>query len=145
MIGLTDKIVESAQKIKIGMDTTLDETDLNKFDMLVMPGGAGTENYFLVEKLKNAISSFIKKEKWVAAICAAPSVLGRWGVLKGKTVTGYPTMDIPHANIKREPIVVDGKLITSMGPGTAAQFGLEIVNQLCGKEKVDALKKQMLL
>ncbi|ONI40432.1 hypothetical protein AN396_06225 [Candidatus Epulonipiscium fishelsonii] len=145
MIGLTDKTVESAQKVKVGMDTTVDEADLDKFDMLIMPGGAGTENYFKVEKLKKAIASFIEEEKWVCAICAAPSILGRWGVLKGKTVTGYPTIDIPNANIKRERIVIDGKLITSMGPGTATEFALEIVAQICGKETADSLKKQMLL
>ncbi|OON98070.1 MAG: hypothetical protein ATN36_01745 [Epulopiscium sp. Nele67-Bin005] len=146
LIGLKGKEVTSSQKINITMDTVLDEVDFSELDMIILPGGPGTEKYFKMTKLKEAVSSFLNDEnKWVCAICAAPSILGRWELLENRTVTGYPTIEIPNANVKRERVVVDGNLITAIGPGASMEFGFEILARITSDEQAQTLKQQMVM
>lgn len=86
-----------------------------------------------------------KKNKPIAAICAAPMVLGKLGLLKGRKATCYPSFEqyLEGAECLDEPVVVDGNIITGMGPGAAMVSALAIVEKLVGKEKVDELVEAM--
>ena len=78
-----------------------------------------------------------KNDKWLAAICASPKVLGAAGLLQGKKAVCYPGHEdgLIGAEIGQDNVVVDGKIITSKGPGTSSEFALKLIEVLCGKEK----------
>ena len=97
------------------------------------------------EGLRKLILDFAAKGKPIAAICAAPMVLGKLGLLKGKKATCYPSFEqyLDGAECVNEPVVRDGNIITGMGPGAAMEFALTIVDLLVGKEKVDELVEAM--
>ena len=85
--------------------------------------------------------------KYVAAICAAPKALAQAGLLEGKTATGYPgvltALKLANTQVKETPIEIDGKIVTSRGPGTAMDFALTLIEILEGKSKRDAVDKQL--
>jgi len=86
--------------------------------------------------------------KWIAAICAAPTILGKLGLLAGKSATCYPGCEpqLIGAHVRTSPsVIIDGKIITSRGPGTSCEFGLKIVGMLKGIELANNLKKQMVI
>ena len=101
-----------------------------------MPGAATLDKH---EGLRKLLLDFAAKGKPIAAICAAPMVLGKLGLLKGKKATCYPGFEqyLEGAECVSEPVVRDGSIITGMGPGAAMEFALAIVDMLVGKEKVD--------
>ena len=86
--------------------------------------------------------------KYTAAICAAPKVLANAGLLEGKMATSYPgfidKMDLPQTRVLEDTVVIDDKVITSRGPGTAMDFALALVEKLSGKEKRDAVEAGLL-
>ena len=86
-----------------------------------------------------------KKEKHIAAICAAPSVLGELGMLKGKRACCYPSFEekLNCLEVSYEPVVTDGRITTSRGMGTAVRFSLELVSVLYGKEKADEIAESI--
>ncbi|KAG5881695.1 hypothetical protein JTB14_006556 [Gonioctena quinquepunctata] len=120
------------------------------FDVLVLPGGlegakAMAESQEIGALLKEQESS----GRWIAAICAAPTALKAHGIALGKTVTSYPAMknvmeEGGKYTYKEDTVVVDGKVITSRGPGTAYDFALVIVEKLIGKEKKNEVAKGLL-
>ncbi len=141
-----DCIVKGAHSIEVVADDIIDGVN-NDIDMLVLPGGMpGTTNLGKNEKLGSLITDAVKSGKLVAAICAAPSVLGRLGVLKGQIATCYPSFEkyLDGAICSTEKVCVSENIITSRGPGTAAQFALCIVEMLKGKEIRDRLYGDML-
>ena len=87
----------------------------------------------------------MKAGKTVAAVCAAPSILGHRGHLKGKKACSFPTMEsqLEGADVKQEPAVIDGNIITGRGMGAAIPFGLAILEKLQGKEAADAMGKSI--
>ena len=109
--------------------------DMAAYDGLFLPGGQpGTNNLGNDERVLNLIKEYVNKDKWVTAICAAPSVLAKAGVLKGKRVTSYPMSNVSDifndAQYSEDFVVQDGKIITSRGVGTALHFGLHLVEAL---------------
>ena len=141
------KVVIGANGIGIKADTHLKNVIAEDFDMMVLPGGwdgtyALAENPRVIELLKE-----FKQDKIVGAMCAAPYVLKKAGVL-GSDYTCYPGAEeeIDHAGYRADQkVVVDGNVITSQGPGTALCFGLAIVERLVGKESMTEVKDGMLL
>ena len=117
---------------------------LNMVDtyILLLPVRATLDKH---EGLRKLILDFAAKGKPIAAICAAPMVLGKLGLLKGKKATCYPSFEqyLDGAECVNEPVVRDGNIITGMGPGAAMEFALTIVDLLVGKEKVDELVEAM--
>lgn len=115
-------------------DLELDQVDLEKADMMVLPGGArGVDNLSRCPQVEQLIRQAFGRNLWVAAICAAPTLLARWGLLKGRKAVCYPGMDAPLAEAcawKNASLVVDGRLITARGPGVAFDFGLSLVEHL---------------
>lgn len=136
-----------ANGITLKADYLLNELDISPYDMVVLPGGGvNTSNLAKDSLTKEVLKSFKDKDKFVAAICAAPYALHCAGVLN-KTYTCYPSFEekIDSANyIKDDIIVVDGKVITSKGPATAMPFALELVKTLKGKETYQNVKDGLL-
>jgi 4-methyl-5(b-hydroxyethyl)-thiazole monophosphate biosynthesis len=138
MIAVTGSIqVTGAHRIAVIADALFEETDYSDADLLVLPGGPGTrhllEHKGLEQLLKKAVSDGTK----VAAICAAPRVLGIQGLLQGKNATCYPGNEefLTGARIIDTEVVCDGNITTSKGLGTAIDFSLSLIKTLKGGEE----------
>ena len=141
------KEVTSAHGLTIVCDILLDEVNLHRADMLVLPGGMpGTRNLAKSKKLLTILELAQKDDKYIAAICAAPTVLAQAGLLTGKKAICYPGFEaeLTDAVIHDDLVVRDGKLITSKGPGTAMLFGYALVDILKGNLESDAIRKAMI-
>src|SRR4030042_778388 len=97
--------------------------------MLVLPGGPGSKNLDNHDGLKKKIMEVNQMGKWVAAICAAPMVLGHLGLLNGKKATCYPGTEpeLTGAMLTKNPVEIDGNIITGKGPGLSLQFSLALL------------------
>ena len=136
--GLDAHPVCASRGVMLIPDTTLESAMQQEFDMIVLPGGQpGTNNLKADTRIIALIAKMSAQGKYVAAICAAPSVLATAGLLDGKNATGFPgTLDLfPLVHQQHTAVVTDGKLITSRGPGTAIDFALTLVETLVGKIK----------
>lgn len=124
-------------------DTSLDEALKRNFDMVVLPGGQpGTNNLKDDARIIELVQRMAENDRFVCAICAAPSVLAKAGVLDGKHATSFPGSLDPFPKVSRQSqaVVEDGKIITSRGPGTAMDFALTLVERLAGKAKRDEVE-----
>jgi 4-methyl-5(b-hydroxyethyl)-thiazole monophosphate biosynthesis len=148
LISVDNKeFVSGAHGIKIIVDKKMSEIDFNEVAMVVLPGGLpGAENLTASAEVNKVVEKFYKEEKWLAAICAAPMVYGKLGILNGKRATCYPGWEkhLKGAVYLKDKVVVDGKFITSQGPATAPYFALKIVEILKGKEVANQLSVGML-
>ena len=136
--GLDAQPVRASRGTVLVPDTALDAALKHDYDMVVLPGGQpGTDNLKKDARILELVKRMAQREKYTAAICAAPSVLATAGLLDGKRATCYPTCldDFPHVNLQTAAVVEDGKLITSRGPGTAMDFALTLVERLMGQAK----------
>lgn len=143
--GLDDKPVTASRGVRLIPDTTLDEALKQEFDMVVLPGGMpGAANLNNDPRIKNLLKDMAGKGKYAAAICAAPFVLAEAGLLEGKRATSYPgfvdKMNLPGTTYLPDPVVRDGGIITSRGPGTAMDFALELIEVLTGKVRRDEVE-----
>jgi 4-methyl-5(b-hydroxyethyl)-thiazole monophosphate biosynthesis len=146
--GLHDGDVKSARGVRVIPDTTIDTVKAEDFDMVVLPGGQpGADNLNADPRVRDLIRDFYSKGKLTGAICAAPYVLANAGVLEGRHATSYPTYRDKLGNVSYEerPVVEDGNVLTSRGPGTAMYFALSIVKRLCGDERAEKIKEAMLI
>ena len=137
------KQVTSSHNVTFLTDTTVEEADFSSYDGIVLPGGMpGTIHLGENETVNRVIREFASQGKLVAAICAAPSVLGQAEILKGKNATCHPGFEdkLLGANVKFEPVVCDGNVITSRGMGTAIPFALEIVRYFLDDAAVEHVK-----
>ncbi len=143
IVSITGKeLVVSSHNITIKADMLFDASLLADGDMLVLPGGMpGTNHLMAHEELKKLLISYAANDKYLAAICAAPSVLGQIGLLKEKEATCYPGFEekLSGAKLSTEHVVVDGNIITSRGLGTAIDFALELVRLLTDSDTSAAL------
>lgn len=142
----SDEIVMGAHDVSLLCDVNFENCDFSDADLLLLPGGmpgAGTLDKHV--GLRKLILDFAEKNKPIAAICAAPMVLGKLGLLKGRKATCYPSFEqyLEGAQCVDEPVVCDGNIITAMGPGAAMEFSLTIVELLLGKGKVEELVEAM--
>ena len=147
MVGVSAKTVVSARGISINMDTTLDEVNHDEVDMMVLPGGVpGIINLESNERLIKELKSFREQGKWLAAICAAPSILGSQGLLVGEKATCYPNYESKLIGCEHidENVVVSGKVVTGKGAGVAIDFAIKILEVLKGKEIADQVRKSMI-
>ena len=136
--GLDAHPVRASRGVMMVPDTTLDEALTHRYDMVVLPGGQpGTNNLNADARVLKLVRQMAADDRYVAAICAAPSVLATAGLLDGKRATCFPgTLDsFPKVQQQHVAVVEDGKLITSRGPGTAMDFALTLVERLVGKTK----------
>lgn len=140
-----NKTVTGSHKISHIADLLFDEADTDSADMLILPGGMpGTLNLEACQPLMAAIKKAFNENRYIAAICAAPTVFGRAGLLEGKKACCYPDMegDLLGADVSYDSVCVDGKVITSRGLGTAIDFSLAIISEFLGTDvALDLAKK----
>ena len=142
------KIVSSARNIKVVTDKLLSEVNIDEYGMLILPGGMpGTKNLAENKELESIILKFKKENKMLAAICAAPTVYGNLGLLKGEKAVCYPGCEanLIGAEVLMDKVVVSNQFITSRGAGTALEFGLKIVEYIKGKDEADTIAKAIIL
>lgn len=143
-----DKLVRGAHDINVEADLLFQEAEYGKCDMIVLPGGMpGTANLAKHEGLAKQLETFAKSARWIAAICAAPSILGKMSLLIGRRATSFPGYEDQMIGVRylEDRVVKDGKFITSRGPGTAIEFSLELVRTLKDEQTAEALRKSMIV
>ncbi len=139
--GIPGTMVEGNKGVKVIADSMLKDINHEEFDVLVLPGGRGCPGLVKSAKLMDIINDFNKKEKLIAAICYAPVLLAREGLLKDRRATAYPGNEKEFSKPRDERVVVDRNIITSQGPGTTIEFALKIVEVLVGRAKAESLRK----
>lgn len=136
--------VTGSHGITTTADKLFEEIDCDAADMLVLPGGMpGTKNLEAHEGLMENVAAFAASDRYIAAICAAPTVFGHKNLLSGKRACCYPGMEegLLGAEVSFDKVTVDGKIITSRGMGTAIDFALTIIEKLDSKEKAEKIGK----
>ena len=148
LVSITNSLtVTSTHGVTVSCDMTLAEVDKNTLDMLILPGGMpGAENLYACDTLRELLLWANTAQKTLAAICAAPFVLGELGILEGKTATCYPGFEakLRGASVQTEGVVTDGRIVTAKGMGVSLDFSLALVTLLYGKEKADAIAAQIM-
>ncbi|ODV00425.1 MAG: 4-methyl-5(B-hydroxyethyl)-thiazole monophosphate biosynthesis protein [Thiobacillus sp. SCN 63-57] len=136
--GLRPGIVKASRGVQLVPDLTLDVALQDDYDMVVLPGGMpGAAHLKEDARILDLLKKMATAGKYTAAICAAPMVLAEAGVLNGKQATSYPGFldGLPGVSVSGAPVVQDGKVLTSRGPGTAMDFALALVETLAGADK----------
>jgi 4-methyl-5(b-hydroxyethyl)-thiazole monophosphate biosynthesis len=131
-------LVTGSHAISIKADALFEEIDFLQADLLILPGGMpGSNNLAKHKGLSDLLQLHNKKNKFIAAICAAPTVLGKLKILKNREVICYPgfEMDLLGANISHKTLVQDFNIITAKGPGYAIDFALYLICLLKGADK----------
>jgi len=145
--GLIPNPIKGSRGVSIMADVSLDAISAEDFDMAVLPGGLpGATHLENDSRVIRFIQEMNQKGKYLAAICAAPQVLKRAGVLKNKNLTSHPSVSdrFPDAHYHEDRVVVDDRLITSRSPGTAMEFAFQIVEELLGEAIAGVVNKGVL-
>ncbi|MGL5259016.1 MAG: DJ-1 family glyoxalase III [Lachnospiraceae bacterium] len=148
MVSITkEKIVTSSHDVKVVTEYLIEEIEFDELDMIVLPGGIpGTPNLLSCKELTEQLKEFYVSKKYIAAICAAPTILGELGILKEEKATCYAGLE-EQLNCKEavdEKVVVSNQIITSKGMGTSIEFALAIIECLFTKEEANDIAKKIL-
>lgn len=141
------KEVTGSHGITIETDEMIEDFSPANAAMLILPGGMpGTKNLGECELLKKYIMDFNDKDKYLAAICAGPTVFGKLGILMGKKACCYPgyESELLGAKVSEHKAVIDGNIITSRGVGTAIEFALAIIEELKGKKEAENIAESII-
>lgn len=143
--GLDQKTVIASRGMKLVADNLLDDVLEKDFDMIVLPGGLpGADHLNNDQRIQTIVKRLAANNKYTAAICAAPRILATAGLLEGKRVTSFPgaldNFPVNNLSYEESAVVVDDKIVTSRGPGTAMDFSLTLIELLMGKEKRDEVE-----
>ena len=142
-----NETIHGAHKIHVQSDKLFEDMNYDEYDMVVLPGGMpGTLHLGEHQGVKEVLEQFYQKGKYIAAICAAPSVLGKYGMLKGRKATSYSGFEdqLVGSEYLLDEVVVDDFIITSRGMGTAIAFSLTLIEKLNGKEQADQIGKSII-
>ncbi len=146
-VGVNSSIINGSHHIPVVCDTDTDSYTIpDDLQMLILPGGMpGTINLEKSSVVQETIDHCINNNIPVAAICAAPSILGHKGILDGKKATCYPGFekDLLGSDVKNANVVIDGNIITACGMGAALEFSLSLVERLISKERADELLRSL--
>ncbi len=145
-VGVTGKTVYGGHNIAVEADITIDEMDLTDLEMIVLPGGlGGVASARASQKALDALRFAWENDKFVAAICAGPTVLADLHITDGKNATCYPGCEsgMGNANVTVKPYVRDGKLITGLSAGQAIPFALALIAALKGNDVADQIASQI--
>ncbi|GAU76941.1 DJ-1 family glyoxalase III [Fusibacter sp. 3D3] len=149
MVGINGREITGGHGITIKMDTEIELLNpTEKVEMLVLPGGVpGIDNLKANRDLEALVKKGFEEHVYIAAICAAPSVLYDWGLIDKRKVTAYPNFlkKLDQCIQVDEPVVQDGKLITGRGVGVALEFALKLVTVLKGSPIAEALSEKMVM
>lgn len=139
--------VQGANHMYFYADELFQDVDIVEANCVVLPGGMpGAENLLAHEGVRKAVLAFHKAGKYIAAICAAPMVLGNLGVTIGKQAAIYPGMEkkLQGAYVQEKAVCQDGHIITSRGPATAIPFALQLVRLLAGRMEMERIQRDIL-
>lgn len=145
-VGVTGEYVKGAHDIIVKADIALDDVKREKMDAVILPGGlGGTNNMDNCAEVKNLVQYAADNKKLVCAICAAPSIPGKMGLLDGKEATCYPGFEATFKGGKylKQSVVKCENFITSDGMGSAYKFGFEITAALFGDDTAEKIKEQI--
>lgn len=139
--------VTSSHGVTVKPDISIDEICLDdELEMIILPGGMpGTLNLEASEKVQQAIDYCVRNERYVAAICAAPSILGHKGLLKGKKAVCFPGFEkeLEGATVLEQLVAVDGKIITGKGAGASIEFGLKLAELITSSEVSEHIRSSL--
>lgn len=138
--------IKGSHKIHVMADAYFKDINLHELDMLVLPGGGvGTKNLAACGEVAEALKTMVRSGKEIAAICAAPSVPGKLGLLKGKKAACYPGFEsqLLGADVVYDEVAADQQVITSRGLGTAIPFALALIGRLENQKLADEIAKQV--
>lgn len=147
-VGLNGKIIKGSHNIGIEADLEIGQLDLTDLDAIILPGGlGGVASIKACEKAMDAVRFAYDNGKYVAAICAGPTILAQLGITDGKQATCYPGCEeqMGSAVMINAAAVTDGKVITGTSAGCAIPFGLALIAALKGQEAADAVEKQIVI
>lgn len=148
-VGINGKTVSGSHKIKVEADITIGEMDLTDVEMVIIPGGlGGVASLRASEAALDALKFAWENGKYVAAICAGPTVLADLGITDGLRAACYPGQEEHMGSAlmqENAAVVTDGRLITGTSAGCAIPFGLALVEALKGKEIAETIKKQIVI
>ena|SRR5947208_1286109 len=145
--GAPPAAAEGRTGIKLVPDVPLDEVRAADFDMIVLPGGLkGAQTLAKDLRVARLLPLFQQGERYIAAICAAPTVLAVHGMIAGRKLTSHPSVkeQLTGAIYDEARVVIDGRLVTSRGPGTAMEFAMALVEILMGRQKVEEITRGVL-
>ncbi len=148
--GLTSGPIKGSRDTVVVPDADLDAVMDNDFDMIVLPGGMpGVKHLREDARIKALLERYAQKNRYTAAICAAPSILADFGYLDGRQATSNPKFKekvaIDGVNYLEDAVVIDGNIVTSRGPGTSIPFALALVGKLAGAAKHDEVQAGLVL
>ena len=147
-VGLNGKVIYGGHGIGVEADIEIEQLDLSKLEMIVLPGGlGGVASIRGCAKAMDAVRWAWENGKYTAAICAGPTVLADLSIPDGKNATCYPGCEeqMGKANMVEAAAVTDGKLITGTSAGCAIPFGLALIAALKGQEEADRIAKQIVI
>jgi len=145
-VGVVGSLILSAHGVRMMVDKRLNEINADEYDAIILPGGnPGYVNLGRSSKIIEILKQFKAKDKLIGAICGAPSILAKEGLLDDKKATIYPGNEKLLAYPRDNPVVVDGNIITSQGPGTSIVFALKIVEKLLDPATVQRLRKELVV
>ncbi len=145
-VGVTGKTVMGSHSIPVTADIEISQVGTDELEAIVLPGGIpGTPNLEKSPEVQKFIDYCAENNKYICAICAAPSILGHKGLLKGKKATAYPTFqsELDGATVPEQPVVCDGNIITAKGAGVSLKFGAMITSKFAGEQKAMAILASM--
>jgi len=147
LASVNDTLVKGSHDIVLQTDVLLQDVKAEDLTAIVLPGGPGVKALQENELLRQMLQAHYRSGKLTAAICAAPLVLSKADILQDKKVTSYPSVkdQLDCGTYLTDPVVIDGNLVTSRGPGTAMAFSLALVEILLGRAKADSLAATMIV
>ncbi len=143
--SLGASVVEGSRKIRVMADKRLSEINSDNYDALILPGGPGYKSMANSQSVLNMVRDFDRKKKIVAAICAAPVVLAKAGILETRIAAVYPGMENQIPKPRDAKVVVDGNVVTAKSPGAAFDFALKLAEILAGKAAARKVREDLVL
>ena len=149
LVSLDGELVPGGHNIAVKADCTLSEVKLEGMEAVMLPGGGvGVANLGSDPRVEELVKQAAQQGKRLAAICAAPSLLSKWGLLAGKRAVCYPTWKDKIADacyLPEEKLAVDGSTVTGQAAGASFEFGLKLIEVLRGADTADRVRKEICL
>jgi len=144
--SISEKEITGSHDIIINADVLLKDYSKHDFDIVILPGGPGANKLKKSKTVIDLLKKQSNEKKWIAAICAAPTVLEKAGLTTGKKITSYPSEKevFINSDYKTDNVVQDGNIITSRAAGTAIEFSLYLIRILCDEKKAKEIAAKIL-
>jgi 4-methyl-5(b-hydroxyethyl)-thiazole monophosphate biosynthesis len=144
-VGESGRVVTGAHGVSVTADLLESDVSFENMDMVILPGGPGTSNHEKSSVVRESLLYCEKNNKLIGAICAAPSVLGHLGILRGKKAVCFPgyEAELEGAAVLQEPVCVSQNVITARGAGVAIEFALALTATVFGDKKSEEIRKSI--